>query len=608
MSRFSAWCMSFVCLLTFQPSFSQVRNCAAQDFLLQQIQQDPHRQARLEAIELHIQNWSTQTSRIENRSVLTIPVVVHVIYRTDLENLSDEQILSQIEALNRDFRRLKQKPDPLWPQAADTEIEFCLAQTDPDGHPSPGITRTLTSKRAFTYTSDAIKYSKLGGKDAWPTDRYLNIWVGNLSSGLLGYGQFPGGDPVSDGVVVGYKYFGTKGTVKAPFDLGRTAVHEVGHWLNLRHIWGDGPCGTDDGVADTPEAEEPNFGCPENHVSCGSLDMAENYMDYTDDACMRLFTKGQRNRMQATLAPGGPRYSIIQQAACGNKPVTPPAAPSCDDGIQNGLETGIDCGAPGCPECPAPATCDDGIQNGAETGVDCGAPGCAVCPTCTDGVQNGQETGLDCGGSSCRPCAQAACAMPGQLQAAPYLLSYYSRLTWSEVAEASDYLVQIRREGTFNWLTFTTQEPTLTISGIRQGALYEWQVQSRCASGNSAFALGSFTGGSLKTSGKLVNQAAAPMREMQVFPNPSSGRLQIRWALDATDISVFSLEDGQAYASPEGRRINVLDALGRQIQSVHLDKGVNSQEWDLTAWPAGVYFIQLQLSDGSQLVERLVRR
>ncbi|MEL6847205.1 MAG: M43 family zinc metalloprotease, partial [Bacteroidota bacterium] len=129
--------------------------------------------------------------------------------------------------------------------------------------------------------------------------------------GILGYSQFPGGPAETDGVVISYKFFGTTGVVKRPFHLGRTTTHEVGHWLNLRHIWGDGPCGVDDLVDDTPGADGPNHGCAFGHSSCGSVNMTQNFMDYTDDACMNLFTKGQANRMRALFAPGGPRRSLL---------------------------------------------------------------------------------------------------------------------------------------------------------------------------------------------------------------------------------------------------------------------------------------------------------
>jgi len=143
--------------------------------------------------------------------------------------------------LNDDFRRLNSDADGTWPQAADSEIEFCLATVDPNGNATDGIIRQSTTRNGFG-TNDAVKFASSGGSNAWPAGQYMNMWVCNIGGGILGYAQFPGGSASTDGIVVDYRYFGTNGTAQAPFDLGRTATHEVGHYLNLRHIWGDGGC------------------------------------------------------------------------------------------------------------------------------------------------------------------------------------------------------------------------------------------------------------------------------------------------------------------------------------------------------------------------------
>ncbi len=264
--------------------------------------------------------------------------------------MSDAQILSQIQVLNEDFRRTNSDANSIWSQAADSEIEFCMASSDPNGNPTNGITRTSTSTSAFG-TNDQMKFNSSGGKDAWPASSYLNIWVCDISGGILGYAQFPGGSASTDGVVIDYQYFGTIGTASAPFDLGRTATHEVGHWLNLRHIWGDGACGVDDFVSDTPTSDAPNYGCAIGHVSCSSTDMVQNYMDYSDDACMNLMTVGQKNRMRALFESGGYRASLLASQACGT-----PVTPTCNDGIQNGDETGVDCGGSSCAPCSCNGT------------------------------------------------------------------------------------------------------------------------------------------------------------------------------------------------------------------------------------------------------------
>jgi hypothetical protein len=251
------------------------------------------------------------------RRLITIPVVVHVVYKRQAENISNAQIKSQIDRLNRDYRATN--PDRSHTPAAwqgligDAKIEFALAKRNPRGQQTDGITRTKTSRDSFPAAGDPVKKKSEGGKTAWPARRYLNIWVCNLQS-YLGYAQFPGGPARTDGVVILHTAFGTRGTARAPFDKGRTATHEVGHWLNLRHIWADTlGCGGTDFVADTPNAAGPNYGKPSfPQISCNNGpngDMFMNFMDYTDDPAMFMFTQGQVARMNATLA--GPRRSFL---------------------------------------------------------------------------------------------------------------------------------------------------------------------------------------------------------------------------------------------------------------------------------------------------------
>jgi hypothetical protein len=265
-------------------------------------------QAR-QAIEKHTQLFSKKSNQARN-GVIDIPVVVHIVYHENAENIDEQQIASQIEALNRDFDT---NPISSWPQAANTGIRFHLASTDPNENSTNGITRTYTSKTSFGINQD-IKYNTSGGKTAWPSDKYLNIWVCDLAGSYLGFAQYPGGLAASDGVVIDYQYFGTSGTALFPYNEGKTTTHEVGHWLNLDHIWGIGDCNTDDLVEDTPNADGPNFGCNTAAFSCGSIDMIENFMDYTDDACMNIFTEGQKNRMLSLFAEGGFRNSFANNS------------------------------------------------------------------------------------------------------------------------------------------------------------------------------------------------------------------------------------------------------------------------------------------------------
>jgi len=215
--------------------------------------------------------------------------------------------------LNEDFRRTNidaiNTPSVWQSIAADSEIEFCMATTDPNGQPTDGINRVQTTHGAFGMNSD-VHSTPAGGADDWPNDDYLNIWVCNIETGLLGYATPPSnwtGD--GDGLVIGYQYFGRIGTVQPPYNKGRTATHEIGHWLNLDHVWGGGwgSCG-DDNVSDTPTQEQENYSCPgypHNPNSCSTTnpegDMFMNYMDYTNDACMNLFTNGQKTRMLAAI-------------------------------------------------------------------------------------------------------------------------------------------------------------------------------------------------------------------------------------------------------------------------------------------------------------------
>jgi hypothetical protein len=243
-----------------------------------------------------------------DRGVTIIPVVVHVVYHTRDQNISDEQVRSQIDVLNRDFRRANPDaatvPDPFAPLIADARLNFRLADTDPEGNTTAGVVRTATSRRSFT-TDDRVKFSDTGGDDAWPSYSYLNIWVCELD--VLGYAQFPGGPTETDGIVIFHSAFGTTGTAQAPFNLGRTTTHQVGHWLNLYHIWGDdgAGCSGTDFVPDTPNQAGENYGRPDfPQISCmngPNGDLFMNYMDYVDDVARFMFTSGQVARMQTCL-------------------------------------------------------------------------------------------------------------------------------------------------------------------------------------------------------------------------------------------------------------------------------------------------------------------
>jgi hypothetical protein len=317
-------------VMAHQVSFAQ-RVCGTNEAQQLIEQADPSIIQNRQAIEEFTNEFVTHYAEGE-RALVTIPVVVHVVWNTTTENISDAQIQSQLTVLNADFRKLNSDvsgvPAAFSGLAADANIEFCLATVDPNGNATNGIVRVQTASTSFG-TNNTVKSSSTGGSNAWDRNKYLNIWVCDISGGILGYAQFPGGSASTDGVVVDYQYFGTIGTATAPFNKGRTATHEVGHWLNLYHIWGDDGtgCTGSDLVADTPNQADMNYGCPTfPQVSCSNGpngDMFMNYMDYTDDACMYMFSTGQAARMQALFATGGARASLLTSNGCGT--VTPPA-------------------------------------------------------------------------------------------------------------------------------------------------------------------------------------------------------------------------------------------------------------------------------------------
>ena len=272
-------------------------------------------------------------------AIKTIPVVFHVIYSNTAENISDDMINSQMEILNDDFRRMNadttNTPSVFKPFAADCQVEFCLAKLDPNNNATDGIDRIFMSGSPFsdTYIDATIKPATF-----WDPTKYLNIWVVNIQGNLLGWATFPGqsglgGMPTGsapaneDGVVLLYTSVGAPpyNTFSGPYNLGRTATHEVGHFLGLRHIWGDGNCSVDDYCGDTPLSDASNGGCPVTNSCTDSPidynDMVQNYMDYTNDACMNIFTDDQAARMAVVLAISPMRASLTTSTVCNTNSV-----------------------------------------------------------------------------------------------------------------------------------------------------------------------------------------------------------------------------------------------------------------------------------------------
>jgi PKD repeat protein len=324
-------------------SNAQQDKCGSVTYLHAQQQADPTLITRMQQIEQFTQNYIQNNANSNSRAVVSIPVVFHVVYSSSAQNISDAKCQAQIDQLNLDYARLNadaaNTPSAFASLAVNTNIQFCLAVRDPNGNSTTGVIHKSTTTTSFS-TNDKVKYTAQGGDDAWPASSYLNIWTCNLSGGVLGYAQFPGGAAATDGVVVLYSSVGSVAspTSATPYNKGRTATHEVGHWLNLYHIWGDdgGSCSGSDNVNDTPNQGSENYGCPsfphtDNCSASSPGVMFMNYMDYTDDGCMNMFTQGQSTRMNALFSSGGARYSLLSSQGC----VT--VGPPC--GLATGMNT-----------------------------------------------------------------------------------------------------------------------------------------------------------------------------------------------------------------------------------------------------------------------------
>lgn len=282
------------------------KRCNANQLMQLQLDEHPDILANKVAFDHLVseQQKQQQKTRKTKQALVTIPVVFHVLYNKAEENIGFAQLQSQIDVLNEDYRRQNGNATNTWAQATDAQIEFCLANIDLNGNYFEGVTRKFTNKSAFNPHTFDVFSSTTGGKEIWP--EYLNIYICNLdvfTEGVLGTAPFPGYYAAYDGVVLDYRVAGRQSNnLLTNYDLGRTATHEVGHWLDLEHPWGpgDGSCNTDDNISDTPNSTKPYNAC-ETGTSCGTVDMVENFMDYHFDGCMNLFTQGQANRMIASI-------------------------------------------------------------------------------------------------------------------------------------------------------------------------------------------------------------------------------------------------------------------------------------------------------------------
>jgi hypothetical protein len=524
------------------------------------LQDNPLFQNNLENIEQFTNQMISNGTVDVEKAVINIPVVIHVLYNTTAQNISDAQIQSQLTVLNNDFRRLNSDwtntPSTFTNAVADCEINFCLANVSPTGAATTGIIRKQTSATSFS-ANDGMKYNSQGGSDAWPTGQYLNIWVCNLSGGLLGYAQFPGGASATDGVVINYTAFGTTGTATAPYNKGRTGTHEVGHWLNLRHIWGDASCGNDL-VSDTPVHTTSNGGCPSHPKtnSCGtSAEMFMNYMDYTDDACMYMFTAGQKARMQALFVTGGARASLKTSAGCSgtSAPSTPQYCTANGTNTQYEWISNVKIGT---INNTSGANGGYGNFTSVSTNLTKGTVyTVSMTPSFSGSAYseyfrvyidyNGDLDFADAGelvytspavtsmttGSITIPTTaitgstrmrvimkDAAISSPcevftyGEVEdytvnlqtstssstcSQPTSLSTSSitssaaTLNWAAVSGATGYTVQVKPSTSSTWTSYSVTAATINLTGLSANTTYNWQVRTTCTSSNSVYSVGS---------------------------------------------------------------------------------------------------------------------
>jgi Pregnancy-associated plasma protein-A/Secretion system C-terminal sorting domain/Fibronectin type III domain len=601
-------------LVTFVMSFSlnaqthEHRNCATMEVLTQQLQADPTMLQRMEAIERHTENFVSKP-QLHTRAVITIPVVFHVVYRNATENISDALIQNQIAVLNADFRKLNSNagntPSVFLPLAADVEVNFCLAQRNVDGIASTGIMRYSSNSTTEWGTSDAVKKTASGGVDPWDASKYLNIWVCAIGGGILGYAQFPGGPAATDGVVIDYKYVGTS-SANAPFNLGRTATHEVGHWLNLRHIWGDASCGSDL-VNDTPTQLTSNYGCPTfPHTTCNNGangDMFMNYMDYTNDACMSMFSAGQKARMQAVLSAGGQRASLASSNGCTLGTVALCVAPM-NLSVSNVTTTSATIGW----------TAVSGASNYT---LEYRALGATTWTTVVVTGTNKALTGLIASKiyeyrvkTNCATSVSAyatattfttlnatACSMPTNVSVGN-LTSASATISWTAVSGASNYALDYRVLGATNWTTVTVTSTSQLLTNLLSATTYEYQVKTNCSASASAYT-------TVATFVTIPAICSDPFESNNTLATatPLTVNTTIQALISAsTDDDYFSFSNTTAQPNirvtltniPTGKdyELRLYNAAGTNVKS-SLNSGITAEKILYNAAPVGVYKVRV---------------
>ena len=494
--------ISSIAILSVFSTFAQKRNCGSMQYLQALQTADPGLKARMAEYEKNIQSISSAHTGQKATTTLTIPVVFHIVYNTTAQNISDQRILDQLNVLNKDFARLNsdanKTPSAFLSVASGTTVQFCLAQRDPNGNPTNGIIRKYTTVTAFS-TNDNVKYSSSGGDDAWPRGSYLNIWVCNMSNGILGYAQFPGtGLAATDGVVLLFSSVGGPtypGTISY-YNIGRTATHEVGHWLNLYHIWGDdnSACTGTDNVTDTPNQGAENYGCPVfPKLSCSNGpngDMFMNFMDYTDDACMNMFTTGQSTRIQSALSLS-PRSSLSSSLGCA------PATCNAPTGLSaNNLTT---------TSATLSWTAIGGVSGYSVQYRAVGALTWAAASASTNSISisgltastnyefqiktnctSSLSSDFSASATFTTPATDPSCGVPSGL-ASSNITSNSATLSWLPITGATSYNIQYRVSSATTWTTTTSNTNSLTLSGLGASTSYQFSVQANCSNVLSAY-------------------------------------------------------------------------------------------------------------------------
>jgi len=580
---------------------AQDRTCGSTE-LMEELLKDPEFKRKHETKLRQAMLMAEQ--KVETRAACSNPVIIPVavhyqrLKRNEFNTTAERQCLinqalDQIRILNEDYQGMNADISN-WTGGASSLfnasngeacIEFCLA------------TKSHPSGYDLSDGDYAVTFNQTSGDRASAFSGYINIFVRSIN--YLGYSPL-GGAGNGDGVVIDNNAFGSGsgcGSVSpnSPYNLGRTLTHELGHYLLLDHIWGSG-CNVDDNVSDTPDQSSEYYGCPSlNQSSCGSNDMHMNYMDYTNDACMYMFSAGQATRMENYVSANLSNVVAKGQQVCGSGG---PTEPTCTDGVQNGDEEGIDCGGSNCAPCEAEPTCTDGVQNGDEEGVDCGGSNCAPCetePTCSDGIQNGDETGVDCGGS-CNACPTTSCDAPTGLFHQSRKGGRQARLSWDAVGSADSYEIQVRPSGG-SWTTFTQSSTTITLN-VTRGASYDWQVRAICGGDPSDWSSASFTAGQ---SGRL---SSANFDDVNVYPNPANNMVNIYLDLvpanEAMELAI--VEDNNTFTGTA--QLSVLDLTGRMISTRKVNN-YETTELNVSDLTPGMYFIRVDY-DGVSSVKKFV--